>query len=452
MASGHSGPPSNDPTDERETVCQDIGRVAVIGGGPAGSAAATRLAHRGAEVTLFERAEFPREKVCGCCLGAAGLAALDAIGVGQSVRELGRPTKFFHGYFQTSRGGTQETRIHSTRGVRIPIVQGTALSRSQLDLHLLRWAEQAGVNVQQPCGATIVSQDPSGVWVESEPGGSQRYDLVVIATGLTGKYRQAGTAELAWKQTPHGPMGISTHLPRNVAEEMSWQLEDGEIQMHCGEEGYAGVVQLPSGDLDIAAAVHVRHRNSKEDHSGKRAIEAAVKSLLLNSNALNSRQSDRLRQWFAEGARWQTTPALRRKRVAGNGRVVAIGDAAGYVEPLTGEGMTWGIESGLAVADLWDSYQSGRIPADKEPDFGAHWHARATKFQTRRRRLCGWVTGWVRYRPARWLARGGLQRAGWLAAPFTRSLAIGPRFESTSTLQRPLASIADASHRTHSSL
>ncbi|WP_144059902.1 NAD(P)/FAD-dependent oxidoreductase, partial [Rhodopirellula sallentina] len=67
-------------------------RVLVVGAGVSGCAAAIRLAHHGHEVTLAERAEFPREKICGCCLGAAGMHALDAIGVGAPIRDLGEST------------------------------------------------------------------------------------------------------------------------------------------------------------------------------------------------------------------------------------------------------------------------------------------------------------------------------------------------------------------------
>ena len=52
-----------------------------------------------------------------------------------------------------------------------------------------------------------------------------------------------------------------------------------------------------------------------------------------------------------------TTPALRRRRIAGQNRILAIGDTAGYVEPFTGEGMTWAMQSGILAADSIANHQ-----------------------------------------------------------------------------------------------
>src|ERR1700688_4582218 len=64
--------------------------VVVVGGGPARAACALKLAHRGVDVTIVERARFPRRKVCGEYLNAGAMAALDELGVGTSVRERAR--------------------------------------------------------------------------------------------------------------------------------------------------------------------------------------------------------------------------------------------------------------------------------------------------------------------------------------------------------------------------
>ena len=62
--------------------------VAIVGAGPAGSAAAILLARAGWSVALVERQRFPRRKVCGECIAASNLALLDALGVGAEVERL----------------------------------------------------------------------------------------------------------------------------------------------------------------------------------------------------------------------------------------------------------------------------------------------------------------------------------------------------------------------------
>jgi 2-polyprenyl-6-methoxyphenol hydroxylase-like FAD-dependent oxidoreductase len=382
------------------------------------------------------------------------LLALDAIGVGQSVRELGVPTRFFRGIFQTSAfevdsGAESDSARQPVPGVCIPFRPGVAVSRADLDAHLLQFAIDSGVEVRQPCEATVVAQSDELVWIDGGEDSPEAFDLVVVAAGLTGRFGQQTAADLRWIETPQGPLGVSAHMSELEAREMGWQLESGEIQMHCGPDGYIGIVRLPGGGLDLAAAIHPRRKSNAGSGGGRQAIQSQMLSLLLGSRRFNAEQSQQLEHWFSTVARWQTTPPLRRKRVSGSGRMVAIGDAAGYVEPLTGEGMTWGIESGLAVADLWALYRLSQLTPNGEADFGTHWDFHAVKFQNRRRQLCRWVTGMVRYRPVRWLAYHGLRHAHWLAIPFTRSLANGPRFDTTSPLHRDASNFADASLRTH---
>ncbi|MFG0265262.1 MAG: NAD(P)/FAD-dependent oxidoreductase, partial [Rhodopirellula sp. JB055] len=369
-----------------------LGKVSFIGAGVSGCAAAARFVQRGAQVTLFEKSRFPREKVCGCCLGAAGLSALDAIGVGQSVRELGVPTKFFRGIFQSSASDSSAVADRGAvrqpvPGVCIPFRPGVAISRAKLDSHLLQFAVQSGVEVRQPCEATIVAQSDEQVWIDGGMDSPEAFDLVVVAAGLTGRFRQKSAPDLGWIETPQGPLGVSTQMSKSEAEEIGWQLDEGEIQMHCGRDGYIGIVRLPDGGLDLAAAIHPRRKLNSATGGGRRAIQTQMLSLLLGSGRFSWSQARQLERWFLGDAQWQTTPPLRRKRVSGKGRVVAIGDAAGYVEPLTGEGMTWGIESGLAVADFWALYRLTQLTPNGVGDFGAHWDSQAVTFQNRRRQL-----------------------------------------------------------------
>ncbi|MAP09808.1 MAG: FAD-containing oxidoreductase, partial [Rhodopirellula sp.] len=306
---------------------QGLGKVAIVGAGVAGSAAAIRFAQRGAKVTLFERSVFPREKVCGCCLGAAGLAALDAIGAGESIRDLGLPTKFFRGYFQVAKASPTATQLTEEKrsrvpAVRIPIRKGISLSRAELDQHLLNLAIEAGVQVRQPCEATIVAEAGESVSIDAGTGSPETFDLVVVAAGLTGRFRQRDAGDLRWVETPNGPMGLSAHMSRDEAKEIDWKLESGEIQMHCGRDGYVGIVSLPNGNLDIAAAVHPGNKGPSGVGGGKVAIQMQTLALLLDSGLFSSSQSRKLRHWFAEVAHWQTTPPLRRRRLSGRGRIV----------------------------------------------------------------------------------------------------------------------------------
>ncbi|MFG0254247.1 MAG: NAD(P)/FAD-dependent oxidoreductase, partial [Rhodopirellula sp. JB053] len=203
--------------------------------------------------------------------------------------------------------------------------------------------------------------------------------MVVLATGLTGVFSATKSFEdpdevslqtrrwmLPWIDPPHGPLGIAAHLRPDDPLAKKLSLPSGEIHMVCGDDGYVGLVRLPNGVIDIAAAL--RSQRQRRDASDRGALKPnqnpslvdRLAGLLSRHPLMSSDQGDgdavmkSLEQWLNERATRMTAPPLRRRRVPGDGRVVAIGDCAGYVEPMTGEGMTWGIESGIAMADLWN--------------------------------------------------------------------------------------------------
>ena len=129
---------------------------------------------------------------------------------------------------------------------------------------------------------------------------------------------------------------------------------------------------------------------------------------------------------------WMTAPPLRRTRQVGRGRAVAIGDCVRYVEPLTGEGMTWGMESGIAVADLCNEV----VGSACQIDLASQWASRLDTLQPKRRVVCSSVTGALRSRAVRQLMRVILRHCGWMAGPLTRGLASGPKFVPTDPFHR----------------
>ncbi len=424
-------------------------RVLVIGAGVAGGSAAIRFAHLGNAVTLVERAVFPREKICGCCLGAAGLRALDAIGLGAPIRQIGTPTDRFVGYFQAA-GSSQRSTLG--RPIRLSIAEGVAISRSVLDSFLVDQAEKAGVRVWQPCEAQVVSSDVQRTLIRyryltdrqvQHPWQlTDEFDLVVVATGLSGNFSGSHPCgqtshpglrwQLPWIQSPHGPLGIAAHLPHDHPLAAHWKLDEGEIQMVCGAEGYVGLVRLPGGEIDIAAALRSRGQQSCRQRLRGQRLRGQdtcdtidrLAALLLSHPRSAEISGDAVAKWLREEAQLMTAPPLRRSRSPGRHRVVLAGDSVGYVEPMTGEGMTWGIETGLAVADRWSDLRW-------QTDFAAHWEKQLRGLQRKRRILCGGVTWALRSASLRRAAHVGLTYAPWLAGPVIRGLAGGPSFVPT---------------------
>ena len=175
--------------------------------------------------------------------------------------------------------------------------------------------------------------------------------------------------------------------------------------MGCTPAGYVGVVRLEDGRLDVAMALDRR----------------------AGPNLRRNRRRWPFRFWsqpaspapplWAE-ANFRGTPYLtrRRGRVAADGLVV-IGDAAGYVEPLTGEGMAWAMQQAIVAAPLISA-----AIARSEPQLTHQWQQQYEAAFRYRRTVCR-AASWLRrnYRFGD-LVLGLLARMPGLAAPWVRAV------------------------------
>lgn len=353
----------------------------VIGAGPAGSIAARDLAKRGRRVLLVDKSKFPRPKVCGCCLSARALAVLERVGLGGVVARLGaRPI--------------DSLELVSERGrrARVRLGGGVSLSRSSLDLALIEEAVRAGVEFVPECAATVgpISGPSRLVRVGAKEHAA---DLVIVADGL------AGTS---LKEVP----GFEPEVAAGTRVGIAGVLERGPftraaITMVCGRWGYVGAVWLEDGRVDIAGAVDAMWMKQVGGPSGAVARIFADAGLAVPG--------------LAEAA-WRGTPGLTRRRSVEAKRLVVIGDAAGYVEPFTGEGMAWAMMCGEAVGRVVDS--------------GVSWTRAHRGLIGRRQRDCRWVARLLRNPALCSMAIGVLAAVPALAGPIVRRISM-PESRST---------------------
>ncbi len=365
-------------------------RVLVIGAGPAGAAAAMRLHALGVRVLLVDRAAFPRSKVCGCCLNLAALSALSGIDCERLVREL--VPKPLARWRLATPAGTIETALPG----------GLALSRSRMDAALVAEAASRGIEVATACEARILDVRLESVDVRlSGLSQTRQFDAAILASGLAG----GGVSRwLPWKRPPTGPLGVGTILGTFDA------VPDRTIQIACDDSGYVGLVRLEDGRVDVAAAL----RRGVGDMNASKPGAAAKAALLQAINGILHRTGQDLLPPI-DPDEFITTPPLRRSRLPGYGRLLAVGDAAGYVEPFTGEGMAWAIQSGIAAADC---LADRRTAANS----GAAWTARYAQLMRRRQWLCRLLSGALASPSrSRWLLRVS-QAAPWTVRYALRQL------------------------------
>ncbi len=292
--------------------------VVVIGAGLAGSVAARGLAQRGLRVALLDKAARPRRKVCGDCLSALGVRTLDEIGMGGVLGEIGAaPVRGIE--VRCGKGRVES----SSAGV-------WATPRPELDAALERAARAEGVSVFRGVRAEIRGDR---VCVgDSSDGTELRARAVVLASGLRTRSPDDRLARRAW-------IGAGVTGPARG---------HAGVVMAVGRGGYVGRVGLPGGQWNWAAAIDP---NAVRDARGVAPLVCSIwRGCDLDASEVPA-------------AGWSGTPALTRRRPVQRGRVFAVGDAARFVEPITGEGMSWAIATGAAVVPhVVETVSDARVP------------------------------------------------------------------------------------------
>lgn len=368
--------------------------VAVIGAGPAGAMAALRAAGDGRRVLLIEKANFPRDKVCGCCLSGAAVALLEAAGLRSVLREATAVERFE----VTANGRTAALGLHG----------GVAISRARLDAALVERAREAGAEFVDGTTATVGAVVESGRVVRlspTRPGGGERESeaksvkagVVIVADGLGG--RSVRDDDFQPRIARRARVGLAGMI------DDADLCERGAIRMAVGRSGYAGFVRLEDGRMNIAAAVDP----AALKHGGGSA--AAIERIVREAGWP-------IAERVLREAHWRGTPALTRRRenVVGQ-RMLIAGDAAGYVEPFTGEGIAWALATGAAAGEL-----AGRM-LDAGDGIEREWQRQWRALVAGPQRRCRLIAAMLRRPTAVAVGIGVLRQAPWVGGLVTRRLA-----------------------------
>lgn len=387
--------------------------VVVIGAGVAGASFALQCASDGWKTLLVDKHTFPRTKVCGCCLNGAAVQRLQQLLGAESLSAIPMMS-------------TQRIRFcHAGKSASVPSGGLAAVSRSVLDMHLVNrylaaggcflqattanvrpWSTYEDASHRQvaltqrslhhspvECSADSPNRDDGSVDRDADSSGQSIVTarLVAVCDGL-GHPSLHGFENMRSVVAKQNRVGLGAEILRCAGDDA---FPVDELVMAVGPEGYVGTVGVASDRLNIAAAVRPDALRTAES-PGALLQSIYHQAGLPTPTLLN------------EAAIRGTGLLTRSEAHVALPRLILLGDATGYVEPFTGEGMAWALAASAAARSVVNDFLRG----SGESGIENLWPDVHQRFVRNRQLICR-------------LLSAGIQRP-WLHSPMLTACRIFP--------------------------
>lgn len=345
----------------------------VAGAGPAGSACGIVAARAGASVLLLEKDNFPRHKVCGEFISPESLGLLEWL--------LGSAQ------FQAKPAVSASRLFYRNRRARLLIdPPARCVSRAELDMELLRAARRAGVRAEE--GVSIQKVEPGCVFTVTSGSGKFTARAVVNATGRWSQLSRHAPGAEKW-------IGLKAHF--------SEPAPPGSVDLYFFDGGYCGVTPIDGGSVNACALVRADVARSLDD--------------VLAMHPELWRRSRGWRPLFAP----LTTSGLRfHTPVTESEGMLLAGDAACFIDPYTGDGISLALHSGAMAARALLPFFAGNCSVE---DARARYRAEYFRHLSPAFRNSAWIRRVLTTPP--WIRSAAITLAG--APPIARVLVRGTR-------------------------
>jgi len=303
----------------------------VVGGGPAGAVTALLLARAGWRVAVVEKARFPRRKLCGEFMSAGNAAVMAALGLGAAWQEAPGPEVTAVGLYW----GERVLAAPMPRGAAAP--WGRVVGRTALDALLLAAAAEAGAEVIQPARAVALEAVPGGQECRVEAEGAARPLRAPVVVAAHGSWEPGGLPTQPVRA--HGAadlLGFKAHL-------LGCALPRGLMPLLLFPGGYGGMVQADAARVSLSLCIRRDALAACRARHGGAAGEAVLAHLRASCRGVRevTEGAAAERAWLAAG------PIRPGFRPLAQGRVFAVGNAAGEAHPIIAEGI------GMAIQSAW---------------------------------------------------------------------------------------------------
>ncbi len=312
--------------------------VVVIGGGPAGCAMALDLNSRGYDVALCDQARFPRDKVCGEFMSPGADPILEKLGVLDSIEALS--PKRLKGVAISSYESAELT-------IDYPDLTGSGLRptslsvpRYQLDALFLERVQSAGVKVFEQHKVTdfIFNEGcVAGVqgWDETKTPFSMKCKLIVDAGGRNA----ASLRKFNLKREPKGRS--------KIAFSAHWQgvrLPDDYCYMHVSRPGYTGISSVGNGRANVVLVLEASAFTDRKTENSETFYHRVLMQNRRRSKMLeNGERTEPVRSVESLAFAVKPVPC---------GGLILVGDATGFIDPFTGEGIYLSLRSSQLAGEV----------------------------------------------------------------------------------------------------
>lgn len=324
--------------------------VAIVGAGPAGSSAAISLARKGKSVVLVEASRLPRSKVCGQVLSPECSHLLASLGVWDSILSLG-PAEHHSVMFTSPESNVWTINLDKP---------AYGISRFALDYALARNAVDQGVQLFTGTPVNGIRGDAESGFTLSTTRGTLKSRIVIGAHGRRSQIDR--TLKRSFFSARHPFVALRTHIKTTTLPP--------RVEMHVFPGGYCGFAAIE--DHVINVCLLARESVFRE---ASRGSNAKVDKFVQWMTSQNENMPGWLASATSHGSGWESTAQIpfSTKRLSEAG-ILMIGDAAGVIPPLVGDGISIALQSGMIAADVLSGFLDGHDDLQQmQIDYRVRW-------------------------------------------------------------------------------
>jgi flavin-dependent dehydrogenase len=317
--------------------------VCVIGGGLAGLVSSILLAKRGRKVCLIEKKTYPFHRVCGEYIS-------------NEVFDFLKREELYPDFLQMPAISRLEYSDTKGRSVTIPLdLGGFGISRYVLDAWLVQKAQEAGVDVKTGLQVNEVNFDGNAdrFWLTLSDQSRLQADTVIGAFGKRSKLDKVLKRPFIQRRSPY--VGVKYHINADFARDT--------VALHNFKGGYCGLNAIEEGKVNLC---YLGHRDQLRDCG---SIEEMERQILWGNPIL--KRIFRESEFLFEKPEVINEINFESKKPVEN-HILMVGDAAGMITPLCGNGMAMAIHSGKMAAE---AILAGTTRAETESVYSRSWNA-----------------------------------------------------------------------------